>query len=152
MKRAACLLSALVRVWSPRPHPICSADLSELPLPGLSDRLWVPAGLEAGAVRPGLRHVQAEVCRCLPRRPDVQPAAVHARLHIRPNAGEMQVTYRVDAAADEETARLVACLGSPTLRVEPISYRTDMVTEDGPVDEVLVYPVRLDLQSGVGQR
>ena len=75
---------------------------------------------------------------------------VRAGLHIAPNAGEVTVRYRVEGpegrAASRARARMRQCLGQPTLQVEPLPYRTDMVTDDGPVEEVLVFPIQVNLE------
>ena len=70
---------------------------------------------------------------------------VRAELHIAPNQGNVSVAYRVDRPWSPPVARMLACLGAPTLVVDPLPYRSDMVTEDGPVDEVLVFPIVVDL-------
>ena len=140
------LLASSVAVASP--HPICTRDLSTVPL-NMRERLMRPAHLEERAIRPGLLHVQAEVCRCLPRRKRHHPGAVMARLHIAPNEGEVRVEYMLQSEVPRTRPmeQMVTCLGSPTLMVEPIPYRSDMRDEDGPIEEILVYPILMDLDA-----
>jgi len=130
-----------------KPHPICKNDLSKVPL-NLRGRLMRPAHLEERALRPGVLHVQAEVCRCLPSRPRHQPDAVKAKLHIAPNKGEITVEYIIQSPEPDSRRmeRMTDCLGHPTMAIEPIPYRSDMRDENGPIEEVFVYPVLLNLE------
>jgi hypothetical protein len=41
---------------------------------------------------------------------------------------------------------MVACLGEPTLKVKPMPYQSDIITEDGPLDEVFEYPIIVGLE------
>ncbi len=129
-----------------RRHPICVGDLSTVPL-NMHGLLMRPVGFEDRALRPGLLNVQADVCRCLPRRRRHHPDAVMARLHIAPNKGEIQVEYILQSTGPRTRpqGRMVPCLGTPTLRVEPMPYRSDMRDANGSADEVLVYPILLQL-------
>ena len=129
-------------------HPICKQDLSTVNIAPIHGLLAPPADAEERALRPGLVSVQADVCRCLPRRRRHQPDGVLARLHIAPNRGEVRVSYQLHTNAEPARAvgRMQACLGMPTLLVEPMPYRSDMLDGDGqPLDEVLVYPLLLKL-------
>lgn len=127
----------------------CAHDLTAVPLiRGTSPAR--PSRFAEGAIRPGLLHVQSELCRCLPPRRRHHQLTVRAGLHIAPNAGEVTVKYRVEGpegrAASRARARMRQCLGQPTLQVEPLPYRTDMVTDDGPVEEVLLFPIQVNLE------
>ncbi|HCH61303.1 MAG TPA: hypothetical protein DFR83_00765 [Deltaproteobacteria bacterium] len=129
-----------------RPPHICAADLSTLPLEPMG-LIEPPVRLEEHAVRPGLLRAQADICRCTPRRPRHRPSAVLARLHISPSAGTVRVAYTFDAPDGSPRAaeRMRRCLGMPTLTVEPLPYRSDMLVDGEPIDEVLVYPLKLVL-------
>ena len=129
-----------------RRHPICDSDLSTVSL-NIHGRLMRPVGLEERALRPGLLHVQADVCRCLPRRRRLHPDAIMARLHIAPNKGEVQVEYILQSIGPHThpQERMTPCLGHPTLQVEPMPYRSDMLDENGTRNEVLVYPILFKL-------
>ena len=81
-----------------RPHPICAADLSEVQMSGGQALFLPPNQLEEHALRPGLLHVQAEVCRCLPRRRRHQPDVVRAWLNIALGEGQITVEYSVEAS------------------------------------------------------
>jgi len=126
----------------------CALDLSDTPISQGSRRLFGPANLGEGAIRPGLLHVQDDLCRCVPWRRRHQPSVVRAELHIAPNRGHVTVAYRVEQPWSPPVARMVACLGAPMLVVDPLPYRSDMVTEDGPLDEVLVFPIVVELTTG----
>ena len=151
----ALLLLAAPAAAETRPRPplparaFCAHDLTAVPLiRGTSPP--APAASRRRAIRPGLLHVQSELCRCLPPRRRHHQLTVRAGLHIAPNAGEVTVRYRVEGpegrAASRARARMRQCLGQPTLQVEPLPYRTDMVTDDGPVEEVLVFPIQVNLE------
>jgi len=128
-------------------HPFCAQDLSDLRLPTTGGPLVPPEGLVERGLRPGLMHVQQDVCRCLPRRRRHQPSVIRVQLHIKPNAGEVRVEYRIDPPWSRTMSRMVECLGEPTLTVEPMRYVTDMVTEDAQ-EEVLGYPLIVELGEG----
>lgn len=142
----AFLAWTIATTVSAAPHPICTSDFSTVPLSPMG-LLEPPARLGEGAVRPGLLHVQAEVCRCLPRRRSHQPEDVLAQLHIAPNDGVVRVAYTFAPpdAPPRVVDRLQRCLGGSTLRVEPMAYRSDMIVDGEPVDEELMYPLRLVL-------
>ena len=125
-------------------HPICAQDLSAVALPDQFSGLSGPAGLEGSAIRPGMLRVQQDLCRCLPRKRH-QPAMLRAELHIRPNEGQVDIRYLMDTSLTKPQKRMRSCLGGPTLQVTPMPYKTDMVTADGPVDEVLKYPIHMIL-------
>ena len=126
-------------------HPICAADYSEFHLP--INRWHLPKDYAGRSVRPGLLYVQAELCRCLPRRRRHQPAEVFAQMHIQPNAGQVRVTYRIDPQDSARLQRMLQCLGEPSISVEPTPYVTDMVGDGVPIEEVLVYPLKFELAS-----
>ena len=125
--------------------PLCEQDLSDLRLPRIRELLVLPEGLEDRGLRPGLLHVQQEVCRCLPRRRSHQPSVIWVLLHIKPNAGEVRVQYHIEPPWTRAMSRMVECLGEPILTVEPMKYRSDIITEDGPLEEVLSYPIEVEL-------
>ena len=125
-------------------HPICDQDFSDFRFPSLRGPFVPPEGLEERGLRPSLQYVQQEVCRCLPKRHRHQPSEIRVELHIRPNAGEVTLEYRVEPPWTRPMERMVGCLGEPTLTVEPMPYVTDIVTEDGR-EEVLGYPILFDL-------
>lgn len=125
-------------------HPICRSDLSDVPLPEEGRLLSGPRDLDRHAIRPGILKVQDDICRCMPRSRH-QPARVRAELRIHPNEGRVDIHYMLDGPLSPPQKRMRSCLGSPTMDVTPMPYRSDMVTEDGPVDEVLKYPVHMIL-------
>lgn len=129
-----------------RTPPICAADLSTLRLEPMG-LLQPPLRLEEHAVRPGLLHAQADLCRCLPRRVRHHPDSMIARLHIAPNAGTVRISYTIDAPAEaaRATERMRHCLGAPTVTVPPVYYRSDMIVDGEPIDEEFVYPLRFNL-------
>lgn len=129
----------------PSKHPFCAQDLSDLRLPTTGGPLVPPEGLVERGLRPGLMHAQQEVCRCLPRRPGQQPSVIRVQLHIKPNAGEVRVEYRIDPPWSRTMSRMVECLGEPTLTVEPMRYVSDIITQDAQVEEVLGYPLIVEL-------
>ena len=126
-------------------NPICAQDLSSVRVPMIRGVLGQPDGLVDRGLRPSLAYMQQEVCHCLPRNPRRQPAEILVQLHIRPNAGEVTLEYRVEPPWSRSVTRMMQCLGEPTLTVEPMDYRSDMITPEGRADEVLDYPVRLEL-------
>ena len=123
----------------------CSRDLSEFPFPVRPSPLTSPEGLVEGALRPGLTRVQRDVCRCLPRRRRHHPPVISAWLLIQPNAGAVTVEYRLQRPWSRPMTGMVECLGEPTLTIQPMSYVSDMITEDGRVEEVLRYPLIVEL-------
>ena len=122
-------------------HPLCKKDFSEVRLPIEHRSFHGPEGFVERGIRPGLLYVQREVCRCLPRRRRHQPASVRANLGIQPNLGEVKVSYRVELPWSRPMRRMVVCLGEPTFTVEPMKYVSDIITEEGRLDEVLDYPL-----------
>ena len=139
----ATLVLAAAHAQTP---PICAADLSTLRLEPMG-LLQPPLRLEEHAVRPGLLHAQADLCRCLPRRARHHPDSLLARLHIAPSAGTLRISYTIDAPAEapHATERMQHCLGAPTITVPPVYYRSDMLVDGEPIDEELVYPLRFNL-------
>jgi hypothetical protein len=127
-------------------HPFCETDMSTIELADFRDPLFSPLGLEQRAIRPGLRHVQQEICRCLPWWRRNQPSEVKSMLHIKPNEGEVRVVYSIATPRSRAENRMVACLGEPTLKVTPMPYKSDMITEYGPLDEVFEYPIIVGLE------
>ena len=129
------------------PHPICTTQLDTPQRRSqLASRSAWPGGLFVdGFIWPGILHVHQEVCRCLPRRKRHQPPIIRADLNISPNKGEVHVTYRIDGPQSRPTQRMMACLGEPTLSVEPMAYVSDMITQDGRAEEILVYPIKMVL-------
>lgn len=126
-------------------HPkraFCKQDLSAIRLPFHGGGFPAARSLKEHAVRPGLLHVQQELCRCLPRRKRRLPAEVDALLHIQPNAGVVTIHYTVAPSQNRGVGRMMACLGQPTLTVQPIRYVSDIVTKDGK-REVLRYPLKV---------
>lgn len=130
----------------PNVNPFCKQDLSEAPLPINPSRLVSPEGFVERGLRPGLLHIQKEVCRCLPRRARDQPEILLIKMHIKPNAGELVLEYQTDPPWSGPTRQMMGCLGKPTLAVEPMPYVSDMITEDGPAEKALVYPIKLTLR------
>ena len=126
-------------------HAFCKQDLSQVPILRGGDSFHLPENFEEHGLRPGLLHIQDAICSCLPRRQQHHPAEVRAWLHISPNQGEMTVKYKISPPPSPPITRMETCLGQPTVPVEPMPYVTDMVTADGPIDEVLVYPVLIGL-------
>jgi hypothetical protein len=127
-------------------HPFCETDISTIELADFRDPLFSPLGFEKRAIRPGLRHVQQEICRCLPGWRRHQPPEVKSTLHIKPNAGEVRVVYSIATPRSRAVNRMAECLGEPTLKVTPMPYKSDIITEDGPVEEVFEYPIIVGLE------
>ena len=120
-------------------HPMCAEDWSSEVEPR--------SKLMGRFVPPSIQHVQQSICRCLPKRRKKQPQMVRANLHIEPNKGEVRVVYDITPPWNRPVERMVACLGEPTLKLEPMKYVTDMIGKDGrPIKETLVYPVRIELE------
>ena len=67
-------------------------------------------------------------------------------LHIKPNEGEVRVVYSISTPRSRAENRMVACLGEPTLKVTPMPYKSDMITEDGPMEEIFEYPIIVGLE------
>ena len=130
-------------------RPLCEQDVSDLRLPVIRGILQQPEGLVDRGLLPSLKHIQEEVCRCLPRRPPRQPEYILVQLHIKPNEGEVKLEYVIATPWTRPQKRMMLCLGEPTLNVEPMKYGSDIITEDGPMDEVLGYPIEVDLGGGV---
>ncbi len=127
-------------------NPFCKQDLSEVQLPINSSPLVSPEGFVDRGLRPGILHIQKDVCRCLPRRKQHQPSLLSVQMHIKPNAGEIVLEYQADPPWSGPMSRTMACLGKPTLTVEPMRYVSDIITEDGRSEKALVYPVKLELR------
>lgn len=129
--------------------PLCEQDLTERRLPGISGIFAQPKGIIERGLRPAAQHVQAEVCRCLPRRIRHQPLEVRVALHIEPNAGKIRVQYHIEPPWSRPMYRMVQCLGEPTLKVEPMAYASDIITAAGRAEELLGYFILVDLEEGV---
>ena len=139
------------RFWGLSAHPICQVDFTEFSFPPERGPLVPPEGWEDRGLRPGLLFVQDALCRCLPNRRRHQPDAVRVALQIRPNAGQITMEYGVEQPWSRPVERMMACLGEPTLTVQPMPYVTDIVTPGGPKEEVLTYPLLFELAEGAGR-
>ena len=122
-------------------NPLCEQDLSQVRLPPLIGLLVPPEGVEVRALRPGVMHVQQEVCRCIPRWRRHQPKHIVVQLHIQPNWGKVTVESTVETPWTRPQQRMMACLGKPTFTVDPMPYRSDIITPDGPREEGLGYNI-----------
>ena len=127
-------------------QPLCDEDFSAFRFPPERGPLVPPEEWEDRALRPSLLFIQQEVCRCLPARRSHHPSEVKINLHIRPNAGQITLEYRVASPETQPLEQMVACLGAPTLMVEPMPYVSDIVTEYGREEEVLRYPILLGFE------
>jgi hypothetical protein len=71
---------------------------------------------------------------------------IRAELRIDPNQGKTRVKYDIGSGQSRHLNRMKACLGEPTLTFDAIDYVSDMITEDGPVEEVIEYPLLFTLR------
>jgi len=125
--------------------PVCSLDFLDYPLPSTAGSAWMPRDFLEGAVRPGLRRLQEDVCRCLPRRPSRWPDVVMAALWVEPNKGKIRIEYTVEQEKTPQIDRMLQCMGEPKFSVEPMPYKTDIVYPDGREEVFPRYPVLLYL-------
>ena len=121
---------------------ICSADLTEVVLPG-GDRSWIPDNFLEGSIRPSLLRIQDDACRCIPRRARQRPEVVAASIWVKPNVGQIRIEYAVNEERTPQLDKMLACMGEPQLTVEPMPYRSDIVYADGREEVFPRYPVLL---------
>ena len=135
-------------------NPLCEQDVSALPLFPIRGIFTQPESLRERALQPALRHIQASLCQCLPRRIRHQPIHIPVMLWIQPNAGEIRVEYTVTVEPPwtQPVQRMIRCLGEPTLEVEPMPYASDMLRDSDRTEETLGYPILVDLEEGIPWR
>ena len=126
---------------------ICSADLTEVGLPG-GDRSWIPDNFLEGSIRPSLLRIQDDACRCIPRRSRQRPEVVAASIWVKPNVGQIRIEYAVNEERTPQLDKMLACMGEPQLTVEPTPYRSDIVYADGREEVFPRYPVLLYMTDG----
>ena len=126
---------------------ICSADLTEVVLPG-GDRSWIPDNFLEGSIRPSLLRIQDDACRCIPRRARQRPEVVAASIWVKPNVGQIRIEYAVNEERTPQLDKMLACMGEPQLTVEPMPYRSDIVYADGREEVFPRYPVLLYMTDG----
>ena len=124
---------------------ICHWEVPET-LPNEAGRILPSRGVFQRFVVSGLQRVQADLCRCLPRRRRHIPETAHIMLHIRPQPGEIKLVYRLEPSASASSQQISTCLGEPTVQVRPSDYVSDMLTGDGSRRETLRYPLRVELR------
>ena len=134
-------------------NSLCERDFSEMRMPLIRGIFSQPEGIADRGLRPAIERIQQEVCSCLPRWRRHHPNELWVQLHIKPNAGEIRLEYLIEPPWSRPIQRMLACLGDPTLTVEPMPYQSDMLTSDGRVEEVLGYPIRVLIgEDGVRRR
>ena len=126
---------------------ICSADLTEVGLPG-GERSWIPDNFLEGVFGPVCFASRTMLCRCIPRRPRQRPEVVAASIWVKPNVGQIRIEYAVNEERTPQLDKMLACMGEPQLTVEPTPYRSDIVYADGREEVFPRYPVLLYMTDG----
>ena len=113
---------------------------------GEGQAYWLPVNFREGALRPGVQRLLIDLCRCLPRRQAKWPASLTGTLWIQPTKGSIRIAYVVSHKDARSVQRIQQCLGESHMKVEPMSYRSDMVFTDGREEAFPPYPVVVHLK------
>ena len=109
---------------------------------------WFPTHTVRPLFLPGVIRFKEQVCLCLPTRQRRRPPLVQAKLHVKPNEGQMKLEYQIDPPYNRALRRMVKCLGEPKWTVDPTPYVSDMINPDGTrVDETFVYPLEITFEN-----